>query len=171
MPKFIRNYIAGGTYFFTLVTSDRTKFFTDERYIESFLSALSTIQEYHHFDLIAYCVLPDHIHLILTLAEDDKDFSSRIKEIKKMTTKESREFSGDRNLIIWQKRFWEHTIRDQEDFQNCFDYIHYNPIKHGYSDTYDWLWSSYWSYYCEGENNAPEIDPKKFQNSMDSFGE
>ena len=124
MPKFIRNYIAGGTYFFTLVTSDRTKFFTDERYIESFLSAISTIQKYHHFD-----------------------------------------------LIIWQKRFWEHTIRDQEDFQDCFDYIHYNPIKHGYSDKYDWEWSSFWKYYGDGEKAIPDIDPKKFQHIMNSYGE
>jgi len=69
MPNFIRNYIAGGTYFFTLVTSKRTRFFEDKRCVEAFFSSLYMVQSYHHFDLLAYCILPDHIHLLITLAE------------------------------------------------------------------------------------------------------
>ena len=171
MPNFIRNYVAGGTYYFTMVTSNRKKLFSKRTCIESFLSALFTIQSYYHFDLVAYCILPDHIHLIVTLAEDDKDFSSRLKEIKKKTTLAIRQSRGEPNLTVWQKRFWEHTIKDQDDFQNCFDYIHYNPIKHGYSDKYDWEWSSFWKYYGDGEKAIPDIDPKKFQHIMNSYGE
>ncbi len=171
MPNLIRNYIAGGTYFFTLVTSKRTRFFEDKRCVDAFLSAMSTIQKYHHFDLIAYCILPDHIHLLITLAEVDYDFSSRIKEIKRKTTVAIREIMENPTLGVWQGRFWEHTIRDQDDLQHCFDYIHYNPIKHGYSDTFDWEWSSYWRYYGKDKNIPPVIDPKKFQEGMHSYGE
>ena len=171
MPNFIRNYVAGGTYFFTLETSKRTRFFKDKRCVDAFLSAMSTIQKYHHFDLIAYCILPDHIHLLITLAKVDHDLSSRIKEIKKKTTVAIREIKENPTLGVWQGRFWEHTIRDQDDLQHCFDYIHYNPIKHGYSDTFDWEWSSYWSYYSKDENITPVFDPKKFQKGMDFYGE
>ncbi len=106
MPNLIRNYIAGGTYFFTLVTSKRTRFFEDKRCVDAFLSAMSTIQKYHHFDLIAYCILPDHIHLLITLAEVDYDFSSRIKEIKRKTTVAIREIMENPTLGVWQGRFW-----------------------------------------------------------------
>ena len=171
MPKFIRNYVAGGTYFFTLVTSERAKYFNDKRCIEAFLSAVSIIQKYHHYELIAFCVMPDHIHLLMTLAKEDCDFSSRIKEIKRKTTESIRIIKEDLRLAVWQRRFWEHTIRDQTDFQHSFDYIHYNPIKHGYSDTYDWEWSSYWQYYGKEEKDIPEIDPMTFQDAIYSYGE
>jgi len=171
VPNFIRNYIHGGTYFFTLVTGDRIKIFSDKRCIEAFLVALSTVQKYHRFDLIAYCVLPDHIHLLMTLAEDDCNFSSRIKEVKKKTTTAIRKIIGNPKLMVWQKRFWEHTIRNENDFQQRFDYIHYNPIKHGYTETYDWERSSYWNYYSKDENDIPTIDPKTFRDSMYLYGE
>ena len=171
MPNFIRNYIAGGTYFFTLVTSKRTRFFEDKRCVEAFFASLYLVQSYHHFDLIAYCILPDHIHLLITLAEADYNFSSRIKEIKRKTTTSIRKVMERPNIDVWQGRFWEHTIKDQDDLQHCFDYIHYNPIKHGYSDTFNWEWSSYWSYYGKDEHAAPVIDPKDFHEGMYSYGE
>ena len=171
MPNFIRNYVAGGTNFFTFVTSKRIRSFEDKRCVDAFLFAMSTIQKYHHFDLIAYCILPDHIHLLITLAKVDHDLSSRIKEIKKKTTVAIREIKENPTLGVWQGRFWEHTIRDQDDLQHCFDYIHYNPIKHGYSDTFDVPWSSYWRYYGKDVNAPPVIDPKKFQEGMHSYGE
>lgn len=171
MPNFIRNYVAGGTYFFTLVTHKRTPFFGDKRCVEAFLSSLAAVQGYHHFDLIAYCILPDHIHLLITLDLADNDFSSRIKEIKKRTTATIREILSNPGVGVWQGRFWEHTIGDQDDYQLCFDYIHYNPVKHGLSDTYDWEWSSYLQYYGKMEDIAPEIDPKRFKQDLYSFGE
>ena len=107
----------------------------------------------------------------MTLAEEDCDFSSRIKEIKRKTTESIRIIKNNSRLVVWQKRFWEHTISSQTDFQNCFDYIHYNPIKHGYSDKYDWEWSSYWRYYSKDEKDMPDIDPKSFQDVKYSYGE
>ena len=115
--------------------------------------------------------MPDHIHLLMTLAKDDRDFSSRIKEIKRKTTESLRIIKENPRLTVWQKRFWEHTIRDQSDFQYSFDYIHYNPIKHGYSDTFDWEYSSYWQYYGKEEGDSPEIDPTTFQDGRYSYGE
>ncbi len=171
MPNFIRNYVAGGTYFFTLVTSKRIRFFEDRRRIEAFLSSLFTVQSYHHFELIAYCVLPDHIHLLITLAEGDHDFSSRIKEIKRKTTTSIRKVLEKPNNEVWQGRFWEHTIKDQDDFQHCFDYIHYNPIKHGYSEKYDWKWSSYWRFYGNDGEKASSINSDIFMDPKYSFGE
>lgn len=171
MPNFIRNYVAGGTYFFTLVTSKRTHFFDDKRCVEAFLSAFAAVQRYHNFDLIAYCILPDHIHLLITLDLADHDFSSRIKEIKKKTTAAIREILGNPVADVWQGRFWEHTVRDQDDFQHCFNYIHYNPVKHGLSDTFDWQWSSYWEYYGKSENSKPKIDPNAFKKGKYSYGE
>ena len=171
MPNFIRNYVAGGTYFFTLVTSKRTHYFDDKRCVEAFLSAFSAVQRYHHFDLIAYCILPDHIHLLITLDIADHDFSSRIKEIKKKTTAAIRGILGNPAIDVWQGRFWEHTIRDQDDFKHCFDYIHYNPVKHGLSDTFDWQWSSYWEYCGKIEDYSLEIDSKVFKKGKYSYGE
>lgn len=171
MPNFIRNYVAGGTYFFTLVTSKRIGYFENKKCVEAFFSSVSTIQSYHHFEIIAYCILPDHIHLLITLAETDYDFSSRIKEIKRKTTTLIRKVMEKPHLEVWQGRFWEHTIKDQDDFQHCLDYIHYNPIKHGYSDNFNWEWFSYWSYYGKDELASPVINPKDFREGMCSYGE
>jgi len=105
----------------------------------------------------------------MTLAEEDSNFSERLKEIKRKTTISLRNILGKPQLQIWQLRFWEHTIRDLDDFQHSFDYIHYNPIKHGYSDSYDWEWSSFWDYY--GQGFVPDIDPKDFVIGRYSYGE
>lgn len=74
-------------------------------------------------------------------------------------------------LDVWQNRFWEHTIRYQNDFQHSFDYIHHKPIKHGYSAVNDWEWSSYWNDYDEDEKKIPEIDPKDFKDGSYSYGD
>ncbi|MDD3948139.1 MAG: transposase, partial [Anaerolineaceae bacterium] len=91
----------------------------------------------------AYCILPDHIHLLMSLPEGVKNYSNLLREIKKTVTKSIREHRDQPNLVIWQARFWEHTIRSQRDMQTHYDYIHYNPVKHGYVNSVDqWQWSS-----------------------------
>jgi len=171
MPEYIRNFVKGGTYFFTLVTYHRMKVFTDELYSQAFLTPLEKVQTYHLFILIAFCVLPDHVHLLLSLSEEDSDFSSRIKEIKKKTTLAIRNLTGTSDFCVWQDRFWEHTIRDENDFLRHFDYIHYNPIKHGYSDTLDWRWSSYRRYYELDRDAFRSINPNNFLDGKYSYGE
>ena len=101
------------------------------------------------------CLLPDHLHCIWTLPESDSNYSVRWKEIKRVFTRgypaqigsgearnPSREKRGE--AAIWQRRFWEHTIRDEVDLARHIDYVHFNPVKHGLvEDTADWPWSSF----------------------------
>ncbi|NMC16104.1 MAG: transposase [Chloroflexi bacterium] len=171
MPNFKRNYFQGGTYFFTLVTYKRVKIFLDDICTESFFDALGKVKDTHHFELLAYCVLPDHIHLLMTLDNTDSNFSSRIKEIKRKATLAIREHLQNPSLHVWQDRFWEHTIRDDNDLKMHFDYIHYNPIKHGYSEKYDWKWSSYWRFYGNDGEKAPSINSDIFMDPKYFFGE
>lgn len=98
-------------------------------------------------------VLPDHIHAIWTLPKGDDDFSNRWRVFKATFTKQinpklyepiskSRYKKGERG--IWQRQFWEHNIRDNKDFENHMDYLHYNPVKHGYvKSVVDWEFSTF----------------------------
>ena len=106
----------------------------------------------------AVCLLPEHIHCIWTLQDGDLNYSVRWKEIKRLFTKSYLEQIGPGDIrsesrvrrgeaAIWQRRFWEHTIRDQTDLNHHLDYIHYNPVKHELVQTVsDWPWSSFHRY-------------------------
>jgi putative transposase len=116
------------------------------------------VQNNHPFQIDAVCLLPEHIHCIWTLPEGDVDYSMRWKEIKRTFTQAyldqigpggprnaSRQKQGE--AAVWQRRFWEHTLRDEEDFNRHVDYIHYNPVKHGLVNRVaDWPWSSFHRY-------------------------
>jgi putative transposase len=172
MRRYIRNYVEGGTFFFTLVTNGRNAFFCDSSSVEICLKALGQIQKFHPFELVAYCIMPDHLHLLISLPADQKDFSTIIKEFKKKVTKELKHQRNDPGLVEWQDRFWEHTIRDQRDFKTHFDYIHYNPIKHGFvTNLDDWKWSSFGDYYDWENQEKMAIDPKLFSKDGLFFGE
>ena len=172
MPNYRRNYVPGGTYFFTLVTFQRRKIFDTPSKLDFLYGVIRQVQRNKPFDLLAYCLLPDHIHLLMELPEEDSDFSIRIREIKRLTTLRMKHETSESINRIWQDKFWEHTIRDEKDLQTHFDYIHYNPIKHGLMQTYDgWKWSSFREY-CDG--NAQDfklIDPDRFYKLQDDFGE
>ncbi len=172
MPNYIRNKVYGGTYFFTVVTKERTKFFLNQENAEILFKAIKRVQKRKTFELLAYCILPDHWHLLLSLPEDDNTFSQKIREIKRLTTYALRKSSGIPDLIIWQDRFWEHTIRDEKDLTNCFNYIHYNPVHHELVELPEqWKWSSYCDYYYDLPENIPVIDPKKFEKEKWIYGE
>lgn len=155
MPEYRRAKIKGGTYFFTLVTYRRQKLFLFSENIALFLNSLNHIKRYHPFKLHAYCILPDHIHMIWELPEDDDDYANRISQIKGRFSKAYISNNGDRSdksisrykrreTSIWQRRYWEHYIRDEDDFQVHFDYIHFNPVKHRLVDrVLDWPYSSF----------------------------
>ncbi len=171
MPNYIRNQVYGGTYFFTLVTHNRKPFFSDEAAVDILLRAIQQTKIRKPFDLIAYCILFDHLHLLISLPIDDRSFSQIIRNVKRITTKDTRELLGNPELLIWQDRFWEHTIRDEEDLEHHFDYIHYNPVKHGYVEDYgNWAWSSFSEYY-DTKSSPRKIDPKKFENKNSFYGE
>jgi len=162
MPNYRRVKIAGGTYFFTLVTNQRNNIFLLDKTVDLFLEALNHVKNLHPFNLVAYCILPDHIHLLWDLPDGDDNFSLRISEIKKRFSKHFIAEYGNQNSIsttqrkrgetgIWQRRFWEHYIRDEEDLNRHIDYIHYNPVKHGLVNrAYDWHSSSFSEYIMKG---------------------
>lgn len=172
MPDYIRNYVFGGTFFFTLVTEDRKMLFAEKANVVILLSSINKVKARKPFDLVAYCVMPDHLHLLITLPENEKDFSQRIHDIKRVTTFALRKTQNNSSLSLWQKRFWEHTIHDEKDLQNCFDYIHYNPVKHGYSVTMDqWQWSSYSDYFDSSSVEQFKFDPTSFEGYQNFCGE
>ncbi len=164
MPSYIRNQVYGGTYFFTLVTHSRKALFLNDVIFDFLSKAIQQTQKRKPFDLIAYCVLFDHMHLLLSLPIEEKSFSQIIRTIKRLTTVEMRKKLRQPELIVWQNRFWEHTILDEEDLQHHFDYIHYNPVKHGYVEDYsNWAWSSFRQYF--------NVDPKKIKINPAQFRE
>lgn len=172
MRKYIRNYVEGGTYFFTLVTNDRKAIFHDPTSIKVCLDAINQIQKCHPFELVAFCFIPDHLHVLVTLPDGQKDYSTIIKEIKRKVTKDLRREHNTPSLIVWQKRFWERTIRDEHDFKIHFDYIHYNPIKHGFVENLDdWKWSSFSYYFGEKDRENAAVDPNIFPKDSRFFGE
>ena len=97
------------------------------------------------FKIESIVILPDHLHCIWNMPESDCDFSSRWREIKKYVTKRISSERNDRNEgNVWQRRFWEHQIRDDKDWRNHMDYIHFNPVKHGLVKApAQWQWSSF----------------------------
>lgn len=172
MPKYRRNYVPGGTYFFTLVTFQRRKYFDTPNKLDLLYSKIRQVQRNQPFELLAYCLLPDHIHLLIELPEEDSNFSIRMREIKRLITLWMKRETLESVDRIWQDKYWEHTIRDERDLQTHFDYIHYNPIKHGLMGTYDgWKWSSFRDYFDGKTQDFERIDPDRFNNHSDNFGE
>jgi putative transposase len=146
--EYRRFYQSGARYFFTVVTENRKPILIDniQRLRASFRLCLSR----YPFEIEAIAVLPDHLHTLWKLPEGDADFSRRWMVIKR---KFSSGLTGGavraskakkREKSIWQRRFWEHYIRNEEDWRQHIDYIHFNPVKHGYvSQPQDWPYSSY----------------------------
>ncbi len=137
MPNYRRLYVPGGTYFFTVNLRDRRSRLLVEE-IETLRQAYRYACSHHPFETLAICVLPDHLHCLWALPDGDHDFSTRWRLIKtefsraiaKPVAAELERAKGERG--IWQRRFWEHAIRNERDFDAHFDYIHYNPVKHGH---------------------------------------
>ena len=172
MPNYRRNYVPGGTYFFTLVTFKRRKYFNTPNKLDLLYDTIRQVQRNKSFELLAYCLLPDHIHLLMKLPKEDSDFSIRMREIKRLTTLWMKQETTEVIDRIWQEKFWEHTIRDEKDLQTHFDYIHYNPIKHGFMQTYDgWKWSSFREYFDGNAKNFEMVDPDRFDKLRGYFGE
>jgi len=139
MTNYRRANQPGGTYFFTLVTDNRRKFLTTDLARDCLHQAIKKIQDCRPFGLEAICLLPDHLHCMWTLPEGDHDFSTRWRGIKGLFSRYYRlggEIQGNvscsrqkkREAAIWQRRFWEHLIRNQRDYARHMDYIHYSTV-------------------------------------------
>jgi putative transposase len=155
MPEYRRLLLEGGTFFFTVVTYRRLPILTSPVSRNLLRLAWEKTMERYPFTTDALCLLPDHLHCILTLPQGDTNYSIRWGEIKRIFSKAYLQKTGEgepRNesprkrgeAAIWQRRFWEHTIRDETDLNVHLNYIHYNPVKHGLvSNVSDWPWSSF----------------------------
>ena len=150
----------GATLFFTVVTHGRKRVLCGKANVLLVREAFKHIINQRPFVVDAFVLLPDHIHCIWTLPEDDYDFSTRWRLFKSYFTRRCLdEYKGFQTasmykkgeLAVWQRRFWEHTIRDEDDFNRHVDYIHYNPVKHGIvKSPKEWPYSSFHRYVRQG---------------------
>lgn len=145
MPDFHRFYIPNSIIFITSVTENRRPYLKESEDIKIFWEVLNTSKKIHPFSLLAYVILPDHFHFLISLPEPSDNFSTVVHSIKRNFTIEYKKcHSITTSLKLWQSRFWDHVIRNQEDLSIHFDYIHWNPVKHGYvSEPNSWIQSSY----------------------------
>jgi putative transposase len=150
MTNYRRNFVAGASFFFTVNLADRWQRLLTE-HIDVLRAAFRDVRRRHPFTIEAIVVLPEHMHAIWTLPEGDADFALRWRLIKSAFARQlprgerissSRAGKGERG--IWQRRYWEHTLRDEMDYVRHADYIHFNPVKHGHvSRVNDWPYSSF----------------------------
>ncbi|MFZ6779739.1 REP-associated tyrosine transposase [Undibacterium sp. Ji83W] len=154
MHNYRRSRIKGASYFFTLTSLHRRPILTEPAIRLSLRAAIQQTRISHPFEIDAWVLLPDHLHCIWTLPEDDADFSMRWSMIKRLVTQACAKNFGVEELSssrtsrresgIWQRRFWEHQIRDDEDFARHVDYIHWNPVKHDLvKRAGDWPYSTF----------------------------
>ncbi|MBK5958297.1 hypothetical protein CCR97_08740 [Rhodoplanes elegans] len=149
MVRYRRNFVQGGTYFFTVTLADRrSRVLVD--HVDALRAAFRDVRARHPFAVEAIVVLPDHLHAVMSLPAGDADFSTRWALIKRRFTDAVAAAGGPvgrhRNgePALWQRRFWEHTIRDDRDHARHVDYVHFNPVKHGLvGRACDWPWSSF----------------------------
>ena len=150
MAHYRRNFLAGGSFFFTANLADRkSSLLTD--HIERLREAFRYTRARHPFEIEAIVVLPEHLHTIWVLPPNDADYATRWRLIKASFSRglpkgerisQSRRDKGERG--IWQRRYWEHTLRDELDLARHVDYIHFNPVKHGHvKSVSEWPHSSF----------------------------
>lgn len=149
MPRYVREY-RGTSWFFSVVTAHRRRIFTDERARLCLREAVAECKNRYPFTIEGWVLLPDHMHCIWSVGDHDSDFSRRWSIIKRLFTRTFRKKNAQ-TPPYWQNRFWEHCIRDDSDFENHLNYIHFNPVRHGYvASPKDWPWTSFHRYVVEG---------------------
>jgi len=191
MPEYRRFLQKGGIVFLTIVTYNRQNIFAKDQNINILRKSVAKIKAEMPFTILGAVILPNHLHFLWQLPLNDDNYSKRVGKIKVDFTKKigqknipseiisaSRQKHREKN--IWQRRFWEHTIKDELDFQQHLDYIHYNPVKHGFvSCPHFWRYSSFsmwvekkfydreWGCICE--NRKPHIP--NFETIIHTIGE
>lgn len=170
MRTYKRLRIAGAKYFFTVNLAERRRNDLLIRYIHPLREAFRQTRHDHPFEIDAIVILPEHLHCIWQLPPGDDAYSTRWRLIKARFSmalpkteriSKSRLRKGERG--IWQRRYWEYAIRDEQDYQNHLDYIHYNPVKHGHVQAAnEWPHSSFHRWvergvYAENWGASPEI--------------
>ena len=158
MTNYRRAQVAGGTYFFTVNLAERHGNSVLIDNIELLRSVTRQAGARWPFEILATVILPDHLHAIWRLPEGDHDFASRWSRIKSGFSRAvpareqvSASRRSKRERGIWQRRYWEHLIRDEDDLRRHIEYIHYNPVKHGHvSAPCEWPHSSFHRYVERG---------------------
>lgn len=144
--NFRRYYIPGSAVFITQVVQDREPIFSESQTVNLLRETLRKVKEFHPFVMLGYVFLPDHFHLLIQETREST-FRAIMHSLKPNFTKEYKKMIGlssSQSMKFWQKRFWDHVIRDDKDFESHLHYIHYNPVKHGYVKApRDWKDSSY----------------------------
>jgi putative transposase len=153
MPDYRRNFVPGGSHFFTVALVQRSSHLLTAN-IDLLRNAVHCVKREMPFELVAMVVLRKHLHCVWTLPEGDIDYPERWKKIKAMFSRgipvtelrsSSRMAKADHG--IWQRRYWEHTLRSEEDLNRHVDYIHFNPVKHRHvGRVNDWPYSSFHRY-------------------------
>jgi putative transposase len=157
MSRYRRAKIKGGTFFFAVALADRPNDLLVQ-HIDRLRQAYKFVSERYPFETVAICILPDHLHAIWSLPPADLNFPLRWSLIKSRFSRglpsadlRSQSQIERRDKGIWQRRYWEHAIRDDDDLARHVDYIHYNPVKHGHvSQVSDWPYSSFHRYVEQG---------------------
>jgi putative transposase len=156
MVRYRRNFVPGGTYFFTVTLADRRSRALVE-HVGALRDAFRVTRHERPFTIEAIVVLPDHLHAIIALPDGDADFSGRWRRIKSLFSRQvaamdsAVEANRRGEYDLWQRRFWEHTVRDDRDFGEHFDYNHFNPVKHRLVPRVcDWPYSSFHVYVRRG---------------------
>jgi len=166
MPEYRRAFEPGGTFYFTVVTLDRRPILCSSDAVAILRRAFADTRAGYPFTIDAAVVLPEHIHTIWTLPGGDPDFSTRWRMIKsrfshafvaaggpEAAPNARRVRKAERG--VWQHRFWEHVVRDEREFEALCDYIHYNPVKHGYATCpHAWPYSSFHQFVRNGRYSA-----------------
>lgn len=162
MTNWRRAQVPGGTFFFTLVTEERAPILTTPLARSVLREVTLECRRQWPFHVEAVVLMPDHLHTVWRLPEGDSDYSKRWGWLKKEFTKRWLAGGGTERPVaksrwrnrrhgVWQRRFWEHVIRDELDLGRHLDYIHYNPVKHGLVErAIDWPWSSFHRFVHEG---------------------
>ncbi len=157
MRRYRRSRI-GQVFFFTVVTHDRRAILTTDVGRAALRVAIRTVRGEHPFRITAIVLLPDHLHTVWELPAGDPDYSRRWRLIKSRFTRLWTEAGGAEGVVgpsrrrnaergVWQRRFYEHTCRDEDDLKRCVDYLHVNPVKHRLvGRVIDWPWSSFHRY-------------------------
>lgn len=173
MPNYRRRFLPGGTYFFTLVTEHRSQFLCQPNARRLLRQAFRKCRQLRPFCIEAIVLLPDHLHTIWTLPHGDDDFATRWSHIKGSFTHAWLKHGGREESVnasrthhrrrgVWQRRYWEHALRDEADYERHVEYIHYNPVKHGLVKCpSDWPYSSFHRYVSLGQYTMDWCCPKK----------
>ena len=185
VPNYRRWFVPGGTYFFTCVTQQRAPFLSEEPARQALHAAIDVVKSRFPFEIVAIVLLPDHWHTVWSLPPGDIDYPTRWRRIKEEFTQQWLRQGGielaqsdsrkrHRQRGVWQKRYWEHSVRDEADLERCVDYIHWNPCKHKLvSQVRDWPWSSFHRFVAQQQYEADwgHADPVPNWNAPEWGGE